>query len=59
MKDKIARWVVWRLPKRLVFWCYIRLHAKATCTQYSHLTPDEVTWDMALKAWDSGEAKDG
>ena len=53
MADKIWMWIAWRLPKALVSWCYIRVHAKATSGQYSHLHPDEVTWNQALKAFNA------
>jgi hypothetical protein len=24
-RDKVARWVAWRLPKRVTYWAFIRL----------------------------------
>lgn len=51
--DKFWQKIANVLPKRLVYFAYIRLHAYATTGKYSHLTPCEVTWGDALKAWDT------
>ncbi len=53
MSDKICMKLAWLLPKNLVYWCYIMVHAHATSHKYSNLTPDEVTWSMALKEWET------
>lgn len=51
MLDKICMKIAWWIPKRLVYWCYIRVHAYATTHKYSNKHPDEVTWNMALEEW--------
>lgn len=48
---KILMGLVWLLPRSIVYWCYIRVHAYATSHKYSDKHPDEVTWNMALKEW--------
>ena len=35
LKDTIIRRIAWRLPNRLVMWCYMRVGAHATTGKYS------------------------
>lgn len=53
MKEKIWEYLAWKLPRRLVYWCAIRLAAAATTGRYSSRTPDEVSVLDALDAWES------
>lgn len=50
-KDKLAMWIAWRLPRRLVMWCYIRVGAHATTGQYGNESPTEVNMMEALQRW--------
>lgn len=52
MKDRLCQWIAQHLPRRLMYFCYIKVHAEATCRAYSYLTPDEITWGMALDVWE-------
>lgn len=49
IKDIICSTVAYLLPKRVLHWCIIRIWARATVKIYPDKTPDEVTWDMAIK----------
>ena len=50
--EKFYQWLAFKLPKRLVYWCYIRVHSYATTTEeFKDKTPDEVNWHQALEAW--------
>jgi len=49
MKDKIIYWLTRRLPKKLVYWCGIRLWANATQGKWAHYEAPAVTMDEALK----------
>lgn len=51
LKEKSLMWIAWHLPRRLVEWCYPRVHSYAISTEYTDKHPDEVTWLMALKCW--------
>jgi hypothetical protein len=51
MKFEFYQWLANKLPKKLIYFSYIRLHAHATCTKYSDRHPDEVNWREALEAW--------
>lgn len=48
--DDLARWLVWRLPHRVVYWCYIRV--MANCTAGPGAVPvADATFDVAARAW--------
>ena len=50
--DRFARWLAWKLPKRLVMWCAIRLIANATQGIFSdQIVPDLTAMD-ALDRWE-------
>jgi hypothetical protein len=49
--DDVCMWLAWKLPRRLAFWCYIRVVSHATIL-HSDLTPDELTFGMISRAWD-------
>jgi hypothetical protein len=34
VKNKVCMWLAFRMPKRLVYWCSIRLEAYATTGKY-------------------------
>ena len=49
MIDKICIWVAWLLPKRLVYWCAMRVYAHASTGEYrAHVVP-------ALTAFEASE----
>jgi len=52
MKEKIVMWIAWHMPRKIAYWCAVRVHAHATTGVYGHLiTPDLNAMD-ALKRWD-------
>ena len=51
MKDKVAMWIVWRLPRRLVMWCAVRLMANATTGKWSGQIVPELKAMDALDRW--------
>jgi cytochrome c-type biogenesis protein CcmH/NrfF len=50
--EQVLVWIIWRLPRRIVYWAAIRLMAHATTAVYPTRTPDGVTILEALDAWD-------
>lgn len=50
--DRLLRKVVWRLPRRLVMWSYVRVVAHATTGQYGNTVVPELTAMDALKRWE-------
>ncbi len=53
----LPQWIAWKLPRRVVYFAYIRLHAAATTGRFSNRTPDEVTWSEAVKAWEANSVE--
>ena len=52
--DKILLWLAYRLPRRLVLWCAVRVGANATTGEWNtQVVPDLLFMD-ALKRWDRG-----
>ena len=56
LKEKFMLWFVWKLPKRLVYWCAIRLGAHATGGKYGNTIVAELSFMDALKRWEKSEA---
>ena len=52
MRDKIARAVAWLLPRRVAYWCAVRLGAHATTGDYGHEIVPELRFMDALERWD-------
>lgn len=51
MLDYIAQTVAWMLPKRVVYWCSIRLMAHATCGEHGSTIVPELRAMDALQRW--------
>lgn len=54
--DNLGRKVVWKLPRKLVMWCAIRVIANATTGKYSNQIVPELTAMDAIARW---EKQDG
>lgn len=55
--EAFVRWIVWRLPRELVMWCYIRVAAHATTGKYANTTVPDLSMMDALQRWE--KASDG
>ena len=51
MRERIAIRLAWLLPKRLVYWCAIRVGAHATTGEHGSTVVPELTFMDALKRW--------
>lgn len=51
--EKMVMGFVWALPRRVVMWAFMRVMAHATQGPWGNEHPDDVTWGMALKRWES------
>lgn len=51
MLDKLNHWIANHLPRRLVYWCGIRMMAHATTGPYGHLEVPAVTGPEMLVRW--------
>ncbi len=55
MKDKFCIKIANLLPRKIVYWCAIRLIAKATTGKHSTQIVPELTAMDALKRWDGSD----
>jgi hypothetical protein len=49
--ENFSRWLAWKLPRQLVYWCAIRLIAHATQGKYSATVAPDLGAIEALKRW--------
>ena len=49
--ERLQVWLVWRLPRWLIYWATIRLWAHATTGRWSHETPVGMEVNEVLKRW--------
>lgn len=49
--EKLLMIIAWWLPRRLVYWCAIRLGVHATQGKYGHQIVPELSFMEALKRW--------
>ena len=52
MRDKIYLKLAWLLPKRLAYWCAIRVGAHATTGEHGDTIIPELTFMEVLKRWE-------
>lgn len=52
VKEKLAIWLAWRLPRRVIHWATIRLAAHATQGRYSNQVVPDLAMMDALKRWE-------
>jgi hypothetical protein len=52
MTERFIIALAWLLPRRLVYWCAIRLGAHATQDAYENQIVTELSFVDALKRWD-------
>jgi len=51
MYDKIMLKLAWLLPRKLVYWCTIRVGANATQGEHSNQIVPDLKFMDALKRW--------
>jgi hypothetical protein len=52
MESKFYQWLAFKLPRRLVYWCAIRLIAFATTGKYGSTVVPELTAMDALQRYE-------
>ena len=53
MSERIYIWFAWKLPRKLVYWCSIRLLSAATVPPYGDQVVPELLAMDALRRWDA------
>lgn len=52
--NNIYQWIADRLPKKLIYFCYIRFIAYVTTHgEGERMTPDEIGFSKAVEIWES------
>ena len=51
-EEKFMFWFTWKLPKRLVYFCAIRVVSHATTGKYGNTVVPELTAMDAVKRWE-------
>lgn len=49
--EKFLFWFVWKLPRRLVYFCAIRVGAHATTNEYGDTVVPDLKFMDALQRW--------
>lgn len=49
--ERMWMWLAWRMPRKLAYWCTIRLGAHATQGLWGHQVVPELTFHQALERW--------
>lgn len=52
MRERMLIWLAWKLPRRLVYWCAVRLLAAATVPPHGDQVVPELTGLLALTQWE-------
>ena len=52
LRDELSMKIAWLLPRRLVYWCAIRLGAHATQGPYGSQSVPDLRLTDALKRWE-------
>lgn len=51
--EAVIRWIVWRLPREVIKWAFVRVGAHATTGRFGDTIVPEITMMEALGRWDS------
>ena len=52
MTEKFWMWLAWRMPRKLVYFCGIRMWAHATGPKWPTTEAPAITADLTLRRWD-------
>ena len=50
-REKIWMWLAWRMPKRLVYFCGVRMGSHSTTGPYNKQVVPSLRFMDALKRW--------
>lgn len=50
--EDVWLWLAFRMPRKLVYWCAVRVAAYATSGRYEHQIVPELRATDALKRWE-------
>lgn len=47
---RFYQWLAWKLPKRLVYWCFVRVVARSS-KEYPNIAVPDLTQDQMGRFW--------
>lgn len=50
--ERLCMWLAWKMPRRLAYWCAVRVITHATQGRYSNQIVPELYAMDALKRWE-------
>ena len=50
--DSAAIWVAWHVPRRVAYWCAVRVGSEATVGEHSDVVVPDLLFTEALIRWD-------
>ena len=50
--EKLIMAVIWRLPRRAIYFAVIRVWSHGTTGQFEGTHPDDLGWGEALRRWE-------
>lgn len=53
LRERLWLWFIHRLPKKIIYWCAVRLGAHATTGKYGNTIVPNLTFMDALKRWET------
>ena len=57
IKNMFSHMIAYALPKKVLYYCVIRIWAELSTDVYPKKTPDKITWLMAIDYLDSESNK--
>lgn len=51
LRDNLAMWVAWHLPRRVVMWAYVRVGAEVSVTTFREKDVSAMGMMETLDAW--------
>ena len=52
VKERTIKWVAWRVPRAIVYWCVVRVWAYGISNGDGYMSPEKLTYPEALRRWD-------
>lgn len=53
LKDKFYEWLAYKLPTKLCYFVYFRVHGFATSHCHGNKHPSETDWLQAIECWEA------
>jgi hypothetical protein len=55
MRERVIRWIVWHMPRSVIYWAGVRLWAHGTQGAWGNTEAPTLRVDQALRRWEGRE----